>query len=312
MEQPTQSWDKVYTRAMVPACRPSRPKATTLMTDANSIEQEIGQIAAANGVSLDAARTLLDAIRAGGGYMAQFSHPELGGMGQWSQGGMLMIGDMFNNGLKAKVDRLCYDLANLAARMPAPVVFGGGVRWWPDGLGTPSSSGAQNDMRYAFFPAERRLVISQNGAVTVYDTGDHMISGVSQQQGGSYNLSFSSQFGQIDLASLKRVPLAGEAPADKPVVVPAAEPVRTRVAEPAPVYVTEPVFAPTPASAPEPDLVPMPAPAEAAAVAPSPSVPAGGHDDIFDKLERLGDLAKKGILTEAEFQAKKTELLARL
>ncbi len=27
--------------------------------------------------------------------------PELGGMGQWSTGGMLMIGDMFNNGLKA-------------------------------------------------------------------------------------------------------------------------------------------------------------------------------------------------------------------
>jgi hypothetical protein len=31
-------------------------------------------------------------------------------MGQWSQGGMIMIGDMFNNGLKYRVDSLCNDL----------------------------------------------------------------------------------------------------------------------------------------------------------------------------------------------------------
>ena len=30
-------------------------------------------------------------------------------------------------------------------------------KWWPADLGDPSTSGAQNDMRYAFFPDERRL-----------------------------------------------------------------------------------------------------------------------------------------------------------
>ena len=48
----------------------------------------------------DAVATLLRAVLDAAACMAQFSHPELGGMGQWSQGGMIMIGDMFNNGLK--------------------------------------------------------------------------------------------------------------------------------------------------------------------------------------------------------------------
>ena len=70
-------------------------------------------IARRNGVSLDAALTLLRAVAAGGGRMAQFSHPELGGMGQWSPGGMIMVGDMFNHGLKQRVDTLCSELAAL-------------------------------------------------------------------------------------------------------------------------------------------------------------------------------------------------------
>ncbi len=34
-------------------------------------------------------------------------------MGQWSQGGMIMIGDMFNNALKYRVDALCSELSSL-------------------------------------------------------------------------------------------------------------------------------------------------------------------------------------------------------
>lgn len=63
------------------------------------------------GVSLDAVRHLMHALERGQGNMAQFDHPELGGMGQWSAGGMIMIGDMFNNGLKAQVAGLCTELA---------------------------------------------------------------------------------------------------------------------------------------------------------------------------------------------------------
>ena len=41
----------------------------------------------------------------------------------------------------------------------------------------PSSTGAQNKIRYAYFPATRRLAIEIKGHVTIYDTLDHQISG---------------------------------------------------------------------------------------------------------------------------------------
>ena len=62
-----------------------------------------------HGLSEGAVEALWEALVRGRG-QAQFSHPELGGMGQWS-GGMLQIGDMFNAGLKAKVAAACADLA---------------------------------------------------------------------------------------------------------------------------------------------------------------------------------------------------------
>lgn len=64
-------------------------------------------------------RVMLAALVAGHGSQAQFNHPELGGLGQWSRGGMLMIGDMFNNGLKARVDALASDLSVLLDRTAA-------------------------------------------------------------------------------------------------------------------------------------------------------------------------------------------------
>jgi hypothetical protein len=52
----------------------------------------IADIAQRHGFSPQAARAVADALRHGNGTMAQFNHPELGGMGQWVAGGMLMIG----------------------------------------------------------------------------------------------------------------------------------------------------------------------------------------------------------------------------
>ena len=148
---------------------------------------------------------LLRAIAYGGGRQAQFNHPDLGGMGQWSQGGMIMVGDMFNQELKYRVDALCNDLAqalgHAALFAPEPAAhqsqtqsdgsfgtsfFSSGIAGsgWPAELGIPSSTGSQNNLRYAVFPATQRLAIDQGGKITVYDSGDHSISGFSQQQGG--------------------------------------------------------------------------------------------------------------------------------
>lgn len=173
-----------------------------------SIKQRLTAAARENGVSVGAARALFEALVAGGGRMAQFSHPELGGMGQWSRGGMLMIGDMFNHQLKAKVARLCEELADTAATEPAENATresSAGRNWWPEVLGMPFTTGAQNNARYAVFPDKRRLVISDGESLAIYDTGDHVISGAGQQQGGDRSLTFSSQHGNVDLASLKKV-----------------------------------------------------------------------------------------------------------
>ncbi len=149
-------------------------------------------------VSNDAVIVLLRALVAGNGYQAQFNHPELGGMGQWSQGGMIMIGDMFNRGLKNKINSLCEDLSSRLRSQPlfAPTAsqmqtqgqgafgvsfFASGSNscsWWPADLGVPSATGAQNDMRYACFPTTRRLAIQLGGVTRVYDTGEHIVGGI--------------------------------------------------------------------------------------------------------------------------------------
>jgi hypothetical protein len=178
----------------------------------------IATIAKKHGVGSDAVATALTALRRGNGTMAQFSHADFGGMAQWSRGGMSMVGDMFNSGMKTRLDGVMTDLAaalqsGTAERTPGsaqpPVSeatsFGSsrtGDELRSD-LGSPSSSGSQNDMRYAFFPDKQRLVIEDGGKRTVYDTGSHRISGVSQQQSSGRDLSFTSQHGMVRLAELK-------------------------------------------------------------------------------------------------------------
>ena len=78
----------------------------TKATVTPEVETAIGDIARRHGLSREAVLAMLFAIHAGGGTMAQFSIPELGGSGQWMRGGMTMVGDMFDNALKARVDAL--------------------------------------------------------------------------------------------------------------------------------------------------------------------------------------------------------------
>ena len=79
-------------------------------------------------------------------------------------------------------------------------------RWWPKELGEPDSTGSQNDLRYAYFGKSRRLAVQTGGKTMLYDTGDHRISGVSQQQGNSEGAAtFNSQNGHVSLKDLKVV-----------------------------------------------------------------------------------------------------------
>lgn len=288
--------------------------------------ERLTEIAGRHGVSLEAAEHMLLAVMAGGGTQAQFNHPALGGMGQWSLGGMTMVGDMFNNALKAQVDALASDLSSLVRsegglRRPAnqsqsqsqggtTSVMGGGIvsgsslfvpgafqsaNWWPEALGQPASVGSQNDLQYAVFPASRRLAINVAGKVAVYDTGDHQITGFSQQQGGGQSIALTSQHGLVRIADLKVIDAAAEASS--------VEPGRPHVADkPAPT-----------ADAPEPQVAAYKAPIETAPARKGAAASGqAGDDDIFGKIERLAALHAKGILTDKEFEAKKADLLDRL
>jgi hypothetical protein len=67
---------------------------------------------------------MLISLMAGRGGMAQFKHPEFGGPGQWMSGGAIMISDMFNNVLKARVDGLCKELSALVRDEPGIAAVG--------------------------------------------------------------------------------------------------------------------------------------------------------------------------------------------
>ena len=264
-------------------------------------QRVVDDLAQRHGFSRDAVTHMLFAVLNGNGSMAQFNHPEFAGSGQWMQGGMLMLGDMFNHTLKGRVDALCWEISGILANQPSLLrsgsfqsqsQSGGGqqsqaaggsmgesslfvpdpaAHWWPRDLGAPSATGSQNNVRYAYFANARRLAVETNGQVWVYDTLDHQIGGFSQQQGSGGSILFTSQHGTVNLASLPVISIDGR-------------PQPSRYAENRPAGTAGPVSSSRP-------------PQEA---------------DIFAAIERLADLRAKGFLTDEEFTQKKAELLGRL
>ncbi len=168
-------------------------------------DEKLEAIAAQHGLSVDAVRTLQQALQRGGGKMAQFNHPELGGSGQWMPG-MIMVGDMFNNALKAKVQGVCEALLQ-STPMSTTFPSMGTMRmdaWWGDDLGEPTTAGGQNDMRYAYFSEKNRLAVERSGKVYVYDTNGHKITGAMQQQANTaQTLAFNTERGSMTEAEFK-------------------------------------------------------------------------------------------------------------
>ena len=272
-------------------------------------QQIINNIAQRTNFSPDAVFSMLLSVINGNGSMAQFNHPEFGGSGQWMRGGMIMLGDMFNNNLKNSVGNLCQELANLVANQPdliqsgsfqsqsqgnqqqsnfggnqqqnnagstgavslfVPPPAGSSANWWPAGLQFPNSTGAQNNVRYAYFATIRRLAIEVNGQVTLYDTLDHQIGGFSQQQSVGGSITFTSQYGLVDVNTL-------------PIISIDNVPMQHQ---------------------------PQPAPSFQANVVNAPFT--NQESDVFGAIEKLAALKDKGILTDTEYSTKKAELLARL
>lgn len=265
----------------------------------------VSNLASRHGFSVDAVTHMMFAVLNGNGSMAQFNHGEFGGSGQWMRGGMIMLGNMFDNYLKGRVDNLCSDLSNILANQPGLLQSGsfqsqsqggshqqyqanGGGRgssslfvpdpdeqFWPAELGVPNATGSQNNVRYAYFANACRLAVKTGGEVWVYNTLDHQIGGFSQQQGSGGTISFSSQYGTVNLSLL-------------PVTMRNGQPLTQAPAQPP--MAQQSNFSP----------------------APPPVGNMSASGDVIAALEKLGDLKAKGILTDEEFAQKKADLLSRL
>ncbi len=277
--------------------------------------QLVQQLAQRHQLSTDAVTHMLLAVHNGNGTMAQFNHSEFGGSGQWMRGGMTMVSDLFNYQLKSRVDNLCSDISNaLASHQLVP--FSGSFQsqsqggsamqsqtagthgsvnslfvpdptnnWWPTDLGSPSATGSQNNVRYAYFANARRLAVMTGSDVWVYDTQNHQIGGFSQQQGIGGSITFSSQFGTVSLAAL-------------PVVS------RNGMLQPAPSSSIQPPVPPVYESNAE-----FTSPQKQSPVQPNSH---GAGQDIMATIEQLGALKEKGLITAEEFSTKKAELLSRI
>lgn len=175
-----------------------------------NLRRKLRELAREHGLPESAVETLHEALARTGGTMAQFSHPDLGGSGQWMSGGMVMVSDMFNHGLKAKVDAICRALAPLAAMTEQtshdlPGMQLSTTQWWPGHFkSAPASTGTQNEYRYAYFPKENALVIQTGGKTTVYDTTGHTITGFGQQQSTVPGFHFHTRQGNIAVSSLPK------------------------------------------------------------------------------------------------------------
>jgi hypothetical protein len=237
-------------------------------------ERIAGDLAQRYGFTIDAVTQMMHAVLHGNGSMAQFSHPEFGGSGQWMRGGMLMLGDMFNYGLKNRVDALCNEIAGILANQPGLLSSGSFQSQSQGGYASQTqAAGAPQGQSSLFLPdpasnfsGPRRLAVQTGSDVWVYDTLNHQIGGFSQQQGSGGSIQFTSQFGTVNLSTLPMVSQNGQ-PCQK-----------------------------------------TPAPFSGSGT-PTGS---GQSNDVLATLERLGALKMQGVLSDAEFNAKKAELLSRL
>ena len=285
-------------------------------------QQIIDDIAQRHGFSVDATLSMLESVINGNGSMAQFSHPEFAGSGQWMRGGMTMVSDMFNNHLKGRVDSLCSELSNLIANQPDLVrsgsfqsqrqgsshdegqtqfSYGGGQQqggrsndFGSASLFVPPAPGTSGD----WWPADLRWPNStgaQNGVRYAYFAQAHRLAIEVNGRVTVYDTldhdigGFSQQQSRGGTLSFNSqhglIDVAG-----LPVV--SADGV-----------------APT---APTHEAGGQPMRGSRNKDSGSGSAQFGSQQDVLATIERLADLHAKGILSDDEFMNKKAELLGRV
>src|SRR5271156_6095210 len=77
---------------------------------------------------------------------------------------------------------------------------------WPSELGIASTSGSSAEMRYAYFPQNRRLAVEWRGVLTIYDTAEYQFRGMLQAHSAeAVGISILTQRGRVRLSDLATV-----------------------------------------------------------------------------------------------------------
>lgn len=149
---------------------------------------DFSELARKHGFSVGAVEHLAAALKRGGGKLAQFNHPELGGMGQWMPG-MIMISDPFNHALKARLECLVLELGQTSGAEEAADL-----------------AGESGPLRFAYYRRRRRLVVEQWGQTQAYDTSGVEITSASVQSvGDAAHLLLAGPQGVVDWSRLPSV-----------------------------------------------------------------------------------------------------------
>ncbi len=298
-------------------------------------QQLVQDIASRHGFGVDAVMSMLDAVVAGNGGMAQFNHPEFAGSGQWMRGGMIMVSDMFNNTLKGRIGALCDELSALVASQPGLLQTGSFQSQSQGGVGYASQSQGSG---YGY-PSQGGGYLS-GGASQAQDAsgpvGEASLFVPAPDWWGP-DLRFPSSTGSQNhvryayFAQARRlaIELNGHVTVYDTLDHQIGGFSQQQSGTGSMIFSSQygmvdvaslPVVSVDGLAAASPSVAPMPAAAEVAAMAATsvsaPSLPSGAGPasggDVFAMIERLAELHAKGVLSADEFQQKKAELLSRL
>ena len=227
------------------------------------------------GFSVAAVAHLWAAVVQGGGDMAMFDHPEFAGPGQWMRGGLIMITEPSNRVLKNRIDALSNALSRLYREQTAD------RRHEPWRI-NPNARGWDTVVpeHERWWPAELGEPAARGeNARLAYAYFD-----------GPARLAIR-RAGRVTLYATGAHHITGVA--------------QTQNAEAGEIVFTSQIG--------EVALADLSCIADHEKSDSARAGAAGGsHNAILDALERLGELKRQGVLSEAEFAAKKQELLARL
>jgi hypothetical protein len=76
---------------------------------------------------------------------------------------------------------------------------------WPPEFGPASTSGSSEELRYAYFPKNRRLAVESDGSLMIYDIGDYQFRGLLQAQSAGGAITIMTQRGRMRLSDFATI-----------------------------------------------------------------------------------------------------------